>query len=260
MAGAAEAAREELERVIEQELDSFIELYQGSRRNEYVDRFLLFNEQEFDRFNALEESRCFKYVERFCEVLLTEAPPSTHPHQEPSECLNPDCFDVSEDYEMLLFNRRYTHIHQEVYDNMSMFHISEQGTISNVKLPFCTICSLKYFNVKIAPRQDHIYSSITNANNRPLIDVEKLPSVQLVIRDINELPTLRLYRQPKDFVRFMSRAYAFWRGVDHWRSNDWCNVLEACHRSAYEACVADAEADAKADADTKANATPFLPN
>lgn len=217
----------------------------------------LFSEQELERFISLQEdSRC-KYVEHFCKFLLTEAPPSTHPlddgtldpDREPSECLNPDCFDDSEDYNKVLFGPRYTHIHQEVHANeCPMLHTPAQGQMRAVELPYCTICSLKYFDVEIAPGQDHIYSSITNANNRPLINIDRLPTVQLALRDSKELPTLRLYRQPKDFVRFMSRAYAFWRGVDHWRSNDWCNVLEACHRSAYEACLTDTDA------------TPFLPN
>lgn len=218
----------------------------------------LFREQELDHFIELQEDRRCKYVEQFCKVLLTEAPPSTHPlddgtldpDREPIECLNPDCFDDSEEYERLLFYPHYTHTHQEVHTNeCPMIYTPAQGQMRAVELPMCTICGLKFFDVEIAPRQDHIYSHITNANNQPLIHVSFVPTLRLVLQDINELPTLRLYRQPKDFVRFMSRAYAFWRGVNHQqRSNDWCNLLEACHRSAYEACLAEADA------------TPFLPN
>ena len=190
---------------------------------------ILFNEKELDNFFKLPSHIQQNYVKCFCKELFNFYTDNLNP----SECLNPDCFDDSEDYNMVLYDRRYTHIHQLVYiNNNKLIHTPPQEQSCNVNLPFCLICSLKYLNVKIAPNQDYIFSSMRNAKNKPFIKNEWLDDIELVLKYNNELPIFQIYNNPDDFILFMSRAYSFWRGVDHWRKNDWCKILKSCHQIA----------------------------
>lgn len=197
------------------------------QKNKFIQ--LLFTENQLDNLFKLPPRIQQNYVSYFCKELINFYTDNLNP----SECLNPDCFDDSEDYNMVLYDRRYTHIHQLVYiNNNKIIHTPPQERSSIVNLPFCTICSLKYLNVQIAPKQDYIFSSMKNAKNKPFIKNEWLHDIELVLKDNKELPTFRMYNKSDDFILFMSRAYSFWQGVDHWRTNNWCLILKECHQNA----------------------------